>query len=165
MNIYPKIKFWFFKKILVKFRSVNCIARSNIHSIHFEFNSVGNIGTKIFNTIPNEIKKQAPFQILKINLKIGFTELLLQTLQNIWGASSFYVINLLLMGILMWHFFDINDINRAKDHKNYKTIRNNFIHKQEKELWIYDTISFITLYFASCISTYLQLHIYIYIYI
>ena len=69
------------------------------------------------------------------------------------------------MGILMWHFFDINDINRAKDHKNYKTIRNNFIHKKEKELWIYDTISFITLYFASCISTYLQLHIYIYIYI
>ena len=63
------------------------------------------------------------------------------------------------MGILMWHFFDINDINRAKDHKNYKTIRNNFIHKKEKELWIYDTISFITLYFAS----YTYLHFYLYL--
>ena len=53
MNISPEI----IKRSAYELGCGNYLSRSNIHSTHFEIESIANIAAKIWNKIPNEIKE------------------------------------------------------------------------------------------------------------
>ena len=72
MNISPEIMneiFDFSKNYTYELRSGNCFSRSNIHSAHFEIESIANIAAKTWNKIPNEIKEACSLTVFKSKIK------------------------------------------------------------------------------------------------
>ena len=98
-NISPEIMnkiFDFSENNACELRCGNCLSRSKIHSTHFEIKFVGNIASKIWYKIPNEIKEACSLTVFKSKIKKLVPEGCPCRLCKICGTRRFYIINLLI---------------------------------------------------------------------